>query len=106
MDLRLKTTSNGSFKCVLLVMGSLKEKALIMMRLLVLWLNLLSFALSIALSRLGPIHQLDVKNAFLHGHLNETVYMHQPLGFHDTVHSDYVRLLRKSLYDLKQAPRV
>ncbi|GJV01940.1 ribonuclease H-like domain-containing protein [Tanacetum coccineum] len=46
--------------------------------------------LSLATSRHWPVHQLDVKNAFLHGDLTETVYMHQPLGFRDSVHPDYV----------------
>ncbi|GJX89987.1 ribonuclease H-like domain-containing protein [Tanacetum coccineum] len=50
--------------------------------------------LSLAVSRQWPIHQLDVKNAFLHGYLTETVYMHQPPGLTDSTHSDYVCLLQ------------
>ncbi|GKE57481.1 ribonuclease H-like domain-containing protein [Tanacetum coccineum] len=61
--------------------------------------------LSLVVSRDWPIHQLDVKNAFLHGHLSETVYMHQPPGFVDPAHPDYVCHLKRSLYGLKQALR-
>nr|GEY62947.1 ribonuclease H-like domain-containing protein [Tanacetum cinerariifolium] len=60
--------------------------------------------LSLSVSREWPIHQLDVKNTFLHGHLTGTVYMHQPPGFTDLAHSDYVCLLQKSLYGFKQPP--
>ena len=57
--------------------------------------------LSIAASRSWPIHQLDVKNAFLHGHLAETVYYQQPPGFIDPACPDDVCLLQRSLDGLK-----
>jgi hypothetical protein len=61
--------------------------------------------LSIATMHSWPIHQLDMKNAFLHGHLDETVFCEQPSGFLDSTHPSHVCHLRKSLYGLKQAPR-
>ncbi|GJW65054.1 ribonuclease H-like domain-containing protein [Tanacetum coccineum] len=61
--------------------------------------------LSLATSRHWPVHQLDVKNAFLHSDLAEIVYMHQPLGFQNSAHLNYVCLLQRSLYGLKQPPR-
>ncbi|GJZ35561.1 ribonuclease H-like domain-containing protein [Tanacetum coccineum] len=61
--------------------------------------------LSLAVSRKWPIHQLEVKNAFLNGDLSETVYMYQSPGFVDARFPNHVCRLQRSLYGLKQAPR-
>ena len=51
------------------------------------------------------LHQLDIKNVFLHDDLQEEVYMEQPLGFVAQGEIGKVCRLRKSLYNLKQSPR-
>ena len=61
--------------------------------------------LQLAVSRAWPVHQMDVSNAFLHGHLEEQVFCQQPTGFVDPAFPDHVCLLSRSLYGLKQAPR-
>lgn len=46
-----------------------------------------------------PLHQFDVKNAFLHGALKEEVYLDIPLGF-ITSQAGTVCKLQKALYFL------
>ena len=61
--------------------------------------------LSISASMNMEIEQLDVKTTFLHGELDEEIYMLQPKGFVEKGKENSVCQLKKSLYGLKQAPR-
>lgn len=51
------------------------------------------------------LEQLDVKTAFLHGDLEEVIFMEQPEGFKQPETEHMVCRLKKSLYGLKQSPR-
>jgi hypothetical protein len=62
--------------------------------------------LSIAGSQGWSLCQLDVRNAFLHGVLEEDVYMRQSPRFEDSNHPSYHCKLDKALCGLKQAPCV
>ncbi len=61
--------------------------------------------IAMAAAKGWSLHQMDVKNAFLHGDLQEEVYMEQPPGYVDQTHPNLVCRLKKALYGLKQAPR-
>lgn len=64
------------------------------------------FFLSIALAYDLEVEKMDVKIAFLHGDLEEDMYMIQPEHYEVKDKSNLVFKLKKSLYRLKQSPRM
>ncbi|KAJ0532224.1 putative RNA-directed DNA polymerase [Helianthus annuus] len=61
--------------------------------------------IAFAAQRGWNILQMDVKSAFLHGALQEDVYVQQPQGYVVKNEKHKVYKLHKALYGLKQAPR-
>lgn len=61
--------------------------------------------IALAAQKGWALHQMDVKNSFLNGELQEEVYMEQPEGYVHPEYPTFVCRLKKALYGLKQAPR-
>nr|KYP32045.1 Retrovirus-related Pol polyprotein from transposon TNT 1-94 [Cajanus cajan] len=68
-------------------------------------LETIRLVVSMASYHCWPIHQMDVKSAFLNGPLEEEVFVSQPPGFEIKGKEKQVYRLHKALYGLKQAPR-
>ena len=58
--------------------------------------------IALAAAKGWHLHQMDIKNAFLQGELEEEVYMVQPLDFESSTHSKAGCRLKKSVYGFKQ----
>ena len=67
-------------------------------------LNTIRVLLSLVANLDWPLHQLDMKNAFLYGDLDEEVYMDIPPGYIGPVKTKMVYKLERALYGLKQSP--
>ncbi|KAL0642233.1 hypothetical protein Bca4012_102511 [Brassica carinata] len=68
-------------------------------------LHTVRIVLSIATNLEWDLWQMDVKNAFLQGELEDEVYMLPPPGLEHLVKPGNVLRLKKAIYGLKQSPR-
>ena len=106
---RIKNEHNGSkhYKARLVVRGFQQKKGIDYSEIfsLVVKMSTIRLVLGMMIAENLHLEQLDVKTAFLHGNLEEDLYMIQLEGFIVQGQENLVCKLRKSLYDLKQAPR-
>ncbi|RDX71308.1 hypothetical protein CR513_49366, partial [Mucuna pruriens] len=107
---RVKQESNSTYpryKARLVVKGFKQRKDVDFNEIfsLVVKMSSIKIMLSLASTFVLEVEQMNVKTTFLHGDLEEEIYMKQLDGFQISGKEDYVYRLRKSLYGLKQAPR-
>ena len=86
--------------CYLLIKYTYNEQTLS----LVAKLTTVRLFFAIATAKQWPLHQLEINNAFLHGYLDEEVYMLPPQGYFYGLPGQ-VSKLQRPLYGLKQASR-
>jgi hypothetical protein len=64
------------------------------------------FLLSIAAAFDFEVEHMDVKTTFLHGDMEEEIYMKQPKAYVVKGKKELVCKLKKSVYGFKQSPRI
>jgi hypothetical protein len=69
-------------------------------------LEAIMILLAFAASKGFKLYQIDVKNAFLNGVIQQKVFVRQALCFENPKYPNRVYKFLKALYELKQAPRV
>jgi len=107
---RVKQESNSTsprYKARLVLKGYIQRKGIDFNEIFspVVKMSSIRIVMSLAATFDLEVEQMDVKTAFLHGDLEEEIYMKQHDGFLVEGKEDHVCRLRKSLYGLKQAPR-
>ncbi|KAI4299912.1 hypothetical protein L6164_033332 [Bauhinia variegata] len=107
---KVKTAENSSqprYKARLVVKGFNQKKGIDYEEIFspMVKMSSIQVVLGLAASLNLEVEQLNVKTTFLHGDLEEEIYMEQPKGFAAKGEGDLVCRLKKSLYGLKQAPR-
>ena len=105
---KIKCDSNDQverYRARLVVKGYAHKQGIDFSEIFSLVVRLITIRIMLALCAAFDLHleQLDVKTAFLHGELEEEIYMLQPEGFKEK--ENLVCRLNKYLYGLKQAPR-
>ena len=105
--INVKPDGRRRFKARLVVKGYSQRKDIDYAEIFspVVKLTTIRILLSIVASENLHLEQMDVKTTFLHGDLDEEIYMQQPEGFAALGKKHMVCNLNKSLYGLKQAPR-
>lgn len=103
---KVKEKPDGSFdrcKAHLVANGFRQREGLDYEETFALVIKLISIRIVIALAVTNGwgLRQLDISNAFLHGFLEEEVFMRQPQGFVDAAKPSHVCHLIKSIYRLK-----